>query len=246
MVIDHTHKRYNARWRRCGKNRFNGAYYYSKEIVKNIIPRVRTDRNWVTVNLPGVGCDHSIVFVHNNLHLDHYEWLKQYNDVILVCGRPETLEKVAHIARAIYLPLSIDVEEVKKHRVKKSERKGTAFVGRPSKRRMSGVNLPSGIDIVEGLPREQMLDKMAHYETVYAVGRTAIEAKALGCKVAAYDDRYPKPSEWKILDNKAAAELLQGMLDKIDNVQLDDPDHAEETEAKEDTDHKEEKVDEKE
>ena len=59
---------------------------------------------------------------------------------------------------------------------------------------------------------------MAEYETVYAVGRTAIEAKILGCKLKAYDPRFPKVSRWKILDNKKAAKMLQEMLDEIDGT----------------------------
>lgn len=216
MIIDHTHRRYKERWRRCGKERFNGAYYYSKEIVKNIIPNIKTDRSWITVNIPGVGCDHSIVFVHNNLHPEHYDWLKQFNDVILVCGTPETVAKVSHIGEAIYLPLSIDTEEVKKYKLPKEERHGAAFVGRPAKRRMNGVNLPKGIEIIEGLPRKELLQRMAQKAEVYAVGRTAIEAKCLGCRIKAYDPRFPKVSTWKVLDNKDAAEILQQELNMID------------------------------
>ena len=46
-------------------NKFNGAYYYSKEIVENIIPHVRTNYNWVTINI-NKSLPHSIVFIHNN------------------------------------------------------------------------------------------------------------------------------------------------------------------------------------
>ena len=62
---------------------------------------------------------------------------------------------------------------------------------------------------------------MAEYKTIYAVGRTAIEAKALGCRLKAYDPRFPKVSRWKVLDNRAAAAMLQEYLDEIDG-QKDD------------------------
>ena len=206
-------------WNNAGKNKHNGAFYYSKEIVKNIIPLVKTDRNWITVNIPGTGCDHAIVFIHNNLHPENYDWLHDYGykDLILVCGIPETVEKVSHLGHAVYLPLSIDVENVKKFKTEKT--KDAAFVGRPAKRK--GLELPEGIDIIEGLPRQQMLAQMAEYKTIYAVGRTAIEAKALGCRLKAYDPRFPKVSRWKVLDNKDAAKILQGLLDEIDG-QKDD------------------------
>lgn len=213
MIISHKHPLYRLKWSGAGQNKYNGAYYYSQEILANIVPYVRTSRNWITVNLPGVGCDHSIVFIHNNKHPERYEWLRRYKDIILVCGVPETVEKVKHIGKAIYLPLSIDVEYVKQFKVKEKT-KEAAFVGRPAKRK--GMELPSGIDYLEGLKREELLQRMAEYKTVYAVGRCAIEAKALGCKLKAYDPRYPKVSIWKVLDNRKAAEMLQKELDKID------------------------------
>ena len=214
MIISHNHRKYKQRWDRLGAGRYNGAFYYSKEIVRNIIPNVKTDRNWITVNLPGTGCDHSIVFIHNNLHPQNYDWLSKYKDIVLVCGVKETCEKVKHLGRAIYLPLSVDTEELEKY--KSEEKTGAAFAGRPSKRTMQGVQLPLNIPCIEGLPRDRMLKRMSHYKTIYAVGRTAIEAKALGCNVAAYDARYPDPEVWQVLDNREAAAILQKELDKID------------------------------
>lgn len=214
MIIDHTHRAYIQKWNRAGINQFNGAYYYSKEIAENIIPRIKTDRNWITVNVKGVGCDHAIVFIHNNKQPSNYEWLRKYKDLILVCGIPETVEKVAHLGKAIYLPISVDVNYVRQFRTDKT--KDTAFVGRPAKRH--GIELPEGTDYLEGLPRDQLLKAMAEYKTVYAVGRCAIEARILGCKLKAYDPRFPDVKRWKILDNKKAAKMLQAELDKIDGV----------------------------
>ena len=212
MIFDHDHYKYREKWNMSGHNKYNGAFYYSKEIVKNIIPRVKTDRNWITINIQGIGCDHSIVFIHNNLHPEHYDWLQRYNDLILVCGIPETCAKVSHLGNAIYLPLSIDVENVKSYIRQKT--KGAAFVGRPAKRK--GLILPDDIDYIEGLPRTRLLKAMAEYQDVYAVGRTAIEALALGCNIKAYDPRFPDPQRWKVLDNKDAAKILQEQIDAID------------------------------
>lgn len=217
MIFDHTKVQYRNRWNIAGKNKYNGAYYYSIEIVKNIIPNVETDRNWMTVNIPRMGVDHSIVFVHNNLKAENYEWLRMFNDLVLVCGIPETCEKLKHLSKTIYLPLSVDVKAVEQHR-KEEKTKKVAFAGRPAKRKMG--DLPEGIDFIEGIPRGQMLDRMADYEQIYAVGRTAIEAKILGCEVLPYDERFPDVDRWEVLDNLEAAKILQTELDKIDRPEL--------------------------
>ena len=153
QIIDHTHPAYRAKWQSLGAGRYTGAYYYSREIVKNIIPNVQTDRPWVTVNLYGPCYDRSIVFIHNNLKPSNYDWLARFKDLILVCGIPETVPKVEHLGTAIYLPLSIDVNYVKRFRTEKTRE--AAFAGRPSKR--SGIMLPAGIDYLEGLNRPEML-----------------------------------------------------------------------------------------
>ena len=199
-----------------GASRFNGAYYYSQEIVRNIIPSVQTNRNWVTVNV-GACPAHSIFFVHNNLNIELYEWLRNVDDVVLVCGLKDTVEKVSHLGKAIYLPLSIDVEEVRKYKRPKSEMAGEAFAGRPSKRTMDGVVLPNVV-YIENLERSVFLHTISRFEYIYAVGRTAIEAKALGCKIKPYDPRFPKVSQWKVLDNKDAAKILQERLNNIDRI----------------------------
>lgn len=213
MIYDHNTKPYRARWKLSGDNKFNGAYYYSIEIVNNIIPLIETKRPWVTINAPSQCEDHAIVFIHENIDTGIYDWMRKYDDLILVCGIPETCEKVEHLGTPIYLPLSIDVEEVKAHRVKKKTKK-IAYVGRKMKRTF---RLPDNIDYLEGMPRELLLDEMAKYRKVYAVGRCALEAKVLGCEVLPYDDRFPDPEIWQVLDNKDAAKILQEKLNEIDS-----------------------------
>lgn len=210
-IYDHTHWKYRQIVQNNAKRRYNGAFYYSVEIVRNIIPAVKTDRSWVTINAQGYACDHAIVFVHNNLRPENYDWLKKYRDLVLVCGVPETCEKVKHLGRAVYLPLSIDVAEVKRHSREKDRE--VCFAGRMAK---ATDELPDGIDYLHGVPRGQFLDELARYEKVYAVGRVALEARALGCEVLAYDPRFPDPEVWQVLDNKDAAAMLQKELDKID------------------------------
>lgn len=217
MIISHTHPRYQRRRENAKENRYNGAYYYSQEIVKNIIPEVKTNRNWITINIPGEGANHAIFFVHNNLKPEKYDWIHQYGfqDVILVCGIEETYKHYDEEGRhkAIYLPLSIDTEYVKQFRVQDKTKK-VAFAGRKNKTIFG--NLPEGIDYLCNMKREELLQKMAKYEQIYAVGRTAIEAKILGCEVLPYDVRYLDPQMWKVIDNKDAAKILQKKLDVID------------------------------
>ena len=214
MIYDHTSRPYRARWKLAGDDKFNGAYYYSIEIVNNIIPLINTERSWVTINAPSQCEDGAIVFIHNNIDPGVYDWMGKFKDLILVCGVESTCEKVKHLGTPIYLPLSIDVNEVKEHKVKKKTKK-VAYVGRKMKRTFK---LPDNIDYLEGMPRELLLDEMAKYKQVFAVGRCALEAKVLGCEVLPYDDRFPDVEIWKVLDNAEAAKILQEKLDEIDNV----------------------------
>lgn len=191
----------------------NGAFFYSKEICSNIIPRINTTRPWLTINTRDDCEDGAIVFIHNNLNPENYNWLAGYKDLILVCGIPETCEKVAHLGRAVYLPLSVDVAYVEQF--KREKTKQTAFAGRRCK--ADGYEFKDGTVFLSGLAREVLLGKMAEFKEVYAVGRCAIEAKILGCKILPYDERFPDPERWKIIDNREAAKMLQEMLDEIDN-----------------------------
>ena len=86
MIIDHTHPLYAKKRNSMTKDgKYNGAYYYSREIVKNIIPNVKTDRNWITIRLPEMTNhpDHAIIFIHNNRNPNYYSYLKDYKDCIL-------------------------------------------------------------------------------------------------------------------------------------------------------------------
>lgn len=193
----------------------NGALLYSQEIVKYFIPAIKTKRNWVTIRKVPFAYDHCIYFVHNNLNADKgwYDWLSNYKDVVLVCGVPETCEKLKHLGKTIYLPLSVCVKDVEKWKTKKT--KDTCYAGRKGK--FASCNVLYSTPRVENLEHEEFLQEMAKYKKVYAVGRCAIEAKILGCKVLPYDPRYPDPSVWKVVDTSEAIKILQDELDKIDD-----------------------------
>lgn len=215
IVIDHNHPAIVALRNSPGfkRNKYNGAYYYSVEIAKYFIPTIVTDRNWVTMNVKTEMLDHAIVFAHNNVHLEWYEKYRD-KDVILVCGMPETAERLRKYARTIYLPLSVDVEEVEQYRTKKTF--DTCFVGRREK---WTDRITIGTPCLNGMPREDLLRSLAKYRRAYAVDRCAIEAKILGCEVLEYGYNYgvPHPPEfWEVLDSRDAAKILQKELDEID------------------------------
>lgn len=212
MVINHLDPEYRKQTISKPRSRHNGAFYYSQEICSRIIPNVQTDRNWLTIKAGEKCMDHCIVFIHNNLHPERYEYLRKYKDLILVCGIPETVPKMEQYGTAIYLPLSIDVEYVKQYRCE--DQSGVAFVGRMAKRRIGDI--PPGTECIGGLPRPELLRRMAKKEKVYAVGRVALEAKVLGCEVLPYDPRFPDVERWKVMDNIEAAYILQKKLDMID------------------------------
>jgi len=219
MIIDHNHPLYREKYRKLkGGNQYNGAYYYSKEIVKNIIPNVKTDRNWVTIRLPEMKDhpDHSIVFIHNNRNPNYYAYLKEFKDCVLVCGLEKTAEIMKFFSdKVIYLPLSVEVKTVEKYRVKKKT-KEQAFAGRMVK--LFHAPVPSNCDMLTDMPQSQLLREMAKYRKVYCTGRTAIQAKILGCEIGVHDPRFPDPKIWKIVDNYEASQILQAKLNVIDGI----------------------------
>ena len=220
MILDHTEPNYvKKRNSLVEGNKFNGAYYYSREIVKNIIPHVKTDRNWVTVRLADTPIpDHSIVFIHNNRNPNYYEFLRKYKDLILVCGLERTVENMQYFGKAIYLPLSIDVSYVKRFRVEEKT-KEMAFAGRMIKiSKMYHAPVPKECDILTNMPQHRLLQAMADYKKVYCTGRTALQAKVLGCEIGVHDPNFPDPRIWKVIDNRDAAKMLQDILNEIDGV----------------------------
>ena len=216
-VISHKDEAYKWRRMMLGENAYNGAYYYSQELTDYIIPNVKTDRSWITINY-GAGCDHSVLIVHDNVMFERtYDYMRKYDDVIYVVSLPDMIERAEKFGRVIYLPMSVDVEYVKTFRRKKD--RDTAFCGRTEWMRRSshdGGGISDTADVISGLPRTQFLQEMARYRNVYAVCRVAIEAKVLGCNVLPMHPRFPNPDIFEVIDNSEAAMMLQTELDKID------------------------------
>ena len=207
MIISHEHPLYV-------NMKPNGALIYSINICKYIIPKIKTDRNWVTINIHKA-CDHSIVFIHSNVDIDErYSFLKDYKDLILVCSQKSTMMKVRKYGHAIYLPLSVDVNYIKSFRRLKD--RDTCYAGRKNKINSESLKNKSGVDYICDYTHKGLLETIARYKKVYAVGLTAIEAKILGCQILPYDERFPDVSVWKVRDCKDMIEEFQNKLDKIE------------------------------
>lgn len=221
-IIGVDNRNYIAYRKAFPEGRYNGAYYYAKEIEENIIPLVKTDRNWDCLGMRQTPhFDHSIIFLHHNLNFDQvYKWLKKYKDIVLVASSKITYKAAQDAGyKVIYLPLSVDVEYVRQFKTKKTKR--ACYAGNRWKFKDTDLAkyVPGYVDYPPAnLPREELLKFMAPYKECYAIGRCAIEAKILGCKIKKCDSRYPDVRYWKIIDNRDAAKKLQNELNKIDGI----------------------------
>lgn len=203
-----------------GSGAHNGAYYYSQEIVKNIIPNVQTWRPWDTLGMKHLrSADHAIVFIHHCLNWGKvYSWLDRYSDQVLVCSTRPTYDwATSRGKQAVLLPLSINVGYVSKFKAEKTKLACYAGNRWAFKREDENKNIPNHVDFPPpNLPREEMLRFIAPYKECYAIGRCALEALCLGCEVKPFYHVYPDPAYWQLLDNKDAAKILQRALDQID------------------------------
>lgn len=215
-MITHLHPEYIALRKEIGKGKYNGCYYYSREIVKNIIPRVKTWRDWNTVGRDFEGMhDGMIVFLHDNSTPWNYEWLRKYKDLVLICSSDYTARSVCYSGRIIMLPMNIDTKYVAQF--KRRHTKGTCFVGNKWVLDNTNNDLTDIVDeYFSGLSRRKLLQAMAPFKTVYAQDRCALEAKVLGCKLGHLDTRYSVDNVGYVLDNRDAAKILQRELDKLD------------------------------
>lgn len=214
MIISHLSEEY----KKLPIEHNNGAFYYSKDLVENIIPFIKTDRNWICINAENTCLDHSIVFIHNNKNPERYTWLAEYKDLILVCSSIKTLQTMIEMFpkfHCIFIPLSIDTAYVEKFRVKRKTKK-IAYFGRMEKIPES-IAKDETIDKITGLDRDELLRTVAKYKTVYAIGRCAVEAKCLGCEVISHEGEFENKS-WDVIDNKEIIPELQRILDDIDGI----------------------------
>lgn len=217
-IFSHLSKPYKEHCKKFNITTNNGAYYYAKEIYENIIPKIKTKRNWVLVNIDGECYDNSIVFIHNNKNPERYYWLKDYKNLITVSSNIHTLNIINEMFpkfHNILIPLSIDTEYVKQFKTKRKTKK-VAYFGRIEKC-PENIMVDKSIDKIYGDEREKLLKKVASYQKVYAIGRCSLEAKCLGCKVESHDGEY-KNVDFKLLDNKDVIPELQRLINEIDGV----------------------------
>ena len=194
----------------------NGAYYYSKELLENIVPKIKTDRNWILINAEGKCYDNSIVIIHNNKNPERYQWLSKYKNLILVCSQPHTLKTLIEMHphfHTILIPLSIDINYVKKFKVKRKT-KEIGYFGRKEKC-PSYILEDDSIDKIYGMDRDELLHTLAKYKKVYAIGRCALEAKCLGCEVLHHEGEYEN-TDFILYDNKDIIPEFQRLIDEID------------------------------
>lgn len=196
----------------------NGAFWYSKELYENVVPKIKTKRGWCLINVDNQCEDDMVVFIHNNANPERYEWLGNYKNLILVCSQPKTLNAMIEMFpkfHCIYIPLSIDTKYVKQFKAKRKT-KEIAYFGRlvkcPKK-----IKEDDKIDKICGDDREKLLKQVAKYKKVYAIGRCALEAKCLGCKVSQHEGEYQN-IDFPLLDNKDIIPELQRLLDEIDQI----------------------------
>lgn len=217
MIIDHNHPEYQ-KLRNKAKFQNHGCWFYSNEIVENIIPRVKTTRDWNTVgrDLEGMH-DHMIVFLHDNSTPWNYGWLKKYKDLVLVCSSKYTMDSVKFSGRTIFLPMSIDTEYVKQFRAPEKT-KDTCFYGNPWVLENSDRTFfpEEEIEIISNVPREDALKEVAKFKRCYAIDRCAQECQVLGCELKELWPRYSCDNFSKVLDNRDAAKILQEELDKLE------------------------------
>lgn len=221
-IIGTDNIQYRAYRKAFADGKHNGAYYYAKEIEQYFVPVIKTNRNWDVLGMRITNhVSHSIVFIHHNIDMDMvYKWLEKYDDMVLVVSQQHVYDwavKKGH--KAILLPLSIDTEYVKKFSEKKT--KNACYAGNrwDFKREDEERNIPDGVDFPPAnMDRKDLLRFIAPYKKCYAIGRCALEAKVLGCKIMPFYWRYMNPSHWKVLDSMDAAKILQQKLDEIDGI----------------------------
>lgn len=169
-----------------GITRNNGSYWYAKEIEDIILPHINKRLFIVTAaatiynkhEIP----DNAIVVCHDNrTTINSYGFLFKKN-ILWICSKHSTVKTLIREGeRAVYIPLSIDTEHVKKFKSRKT--KGTAYVGNSWAFKKSYLStLPKSIAQISNLDRDDLLKEMAKYKNVIAEGRCLMEAQALGCK----------------------------------------------------------------
>lgn len=199
-----------------GITRNNGSYWYAREIEEIILPKIDKKLLIVTAaatiyhrhEIP----DNAIVVCHDNrTTVKSYGFLFKKN-ILWICSKQSTVNTIIKEGdRAVYVPLSIDTEYVKKFKRKKT--KDIAFVGNAwgfKKNYLS--SLPKNIAQISNLERDDLLREIAQYKKVIAEGRCLMEAQALGCKCEVPKYENLESVYVDLLDSRDAIPLWQEAL----------------------------------
>lgn len=194
IILGTQSPKYKRWWLRQGDGRFNGAYWYAKEIEDIILPEIKSNAfiNTVAVaiHLPYQIPIGAFVVAHDN-HQTIQRYRKLFNKGITWICSLDTTQMVLEQAgeKTAFIPLSVDSEYVSQFETtEKTE--GTAFFGNSwgfKQKYLNELKKGGEVAILSKAPRHDLLAKVAKYENVIAEGRCAIEAQMLGCNVTAPD-----------------------------------------------------------
>lgn len=209
-----------------GITRNNGAYWYAKEIEEIILPHINKKLFIVTAGaklyenfeIP----DSAIIVCHDNRSPKNSYGSLFNKNILWICSKHSTVEVLESLnERAVYIPLSIDTEYVKRFKTKNT--KDIAFVGNAWAFKKSYLNsLPKKIDQLSNLERDDLLTEIAKYKKVIAEGRCLMEAQVLGCKCEVPKYKDLESVFVDVLDSKDAisywAEALKNEKEIKDNL----------------------------
>lgn len=222
MIVYGTKSNRYISWRsKHVKGIHNGAYYYAKEIEDLILPKIKGNILIVTAggtlynnkDIP----DGSVIVCHDNQNPQNAYSKMFKKDILWICSKESTVKKLEKYGeKAVYIPLSIDTEYVKKFKRKKT--KDIAYVGNawPFKREYLN-SLPDDIEQLSDMPREALLKEMAKYKRVIAEGRCFMEAEVLGakCEIPKYDNPNIGAITRTVLDSRDAVKYWREALEPI-------------------------------
>lgn len=212
-VVDHTEPRWASVYARRGRE--NGAATYSREIVKHHIPVWRSvlPRGSLVSTCPllinrDVRAPLIVQYLHTFIYDDPLrdirrvsEWLANRCDRLVFVTAYRSLRDLAVAAgfEAVFVPMTLDAEPVRKHRAGKSFRKGCAiYFGNVTKTKESAYERTMtalreagwNVDVISNgrmgsrqLTQSEAWEVISHYRYGVGVGRCLLEMQALGLRV---------------------------------------------------------------
>lgn len=218
-IIGTKSDRYQA-WRaKQGMARNNGAYWYAKEIEDIILPELKHLNLWINTvgsrflsprDIPRG----AVIVCHDNINTVRTYMRLFKLDVLWICSKQSVADTlIKHGEKAVYIPLSIDVEYVEQFK-RKRRTKDIAYVGNAwgfKKEYLS--SMPSNIVQLNGMDRDDLLKEMSKYRTIIAEGRCLLEAKVLGAKTELPTHGYGDIVDREVIDSREAIPMWREVLE---------------------------------